>query len=79
MSNQTRCHFLQIPFAAFTATATPTVQKDIINNLKLKNVQKCCSSFDRYVFILIFERFIVVFFADQIFTSKSIPNPRRRK
>mgnify|MGYP001336791958 CR=1 FL=1 len=39
--------FPQTPFAAFTATATPRVQQDIIQQLGLKNVARFRASFNR--------------------------------
>ena len=36
-----------VPFIALTATATPTVQQDIVRNLKLKSPQVTCTEFDR--------------------------------
>ncbi len=42
-----RTHFPDVPIAAFTATATKKVQKDIISQLKLNNPFIIRSSFDR--------------------------------
>ena len=39
--------FPGVPILALTATATPTVQQDICNSLKLKNVLITRTSFDR--------------------------------
>ena len=36
-----------VPFLALTATATPTVQKDICTSLKLNNPLLTCTNFDR--------------------------------
>lgn len=47
MLGKLRKEFMSIPFAAFTATATPVVQKDLIQNLMLSNPQITCTSFDR--------------------------------
>lgn len=36
-----------VPMLALTATATPTVRRDIVSNLKLASPQMTCSGFDR--------------------------------
>nr|XP_029716283.1 Werner syndrome ATP-dependent helicase-like [Aedes albopictus] len=36
-----------VPILAVTATATPTVRKDIVNGLRLRSPQMTCSGFDR--------------------------------
>ncbi|XP_071830122.1 bifunctional 3'-5' exonuclease/ATP-dependent helicase WRN-like isoform X2 [Apostichopus japonicus] len=38
----------QVPFMALTATATPSVQRDICESLQLKNPSLSCTSFDRH-------------------------------
>ncbi len=40
-------HFPQVPIATFTATATPLVQQDIIDQLHLQTPYKAIGSFDR--------------------------------
>lgn len=42
-----RRHFPDAVLSGFTATATPQVQSDIVNNLVLKNPRKFVASFDR--------------------------------
>jgi len=42
-----RKQFSQVPIIALTATATPKVQEDIIEQLSLNNPKICVSSFDR--------------------------------
>lgn len=41
-----RC-FPDVPLMALTATATPRVQKDVVQQLHLKNCVVFCSSFNR--------------------------------
>ncbi|PIK56337.1 putative Werner syndrome ATP-dependent helicase [Apostichopus japonicus] len=38
----------QVPFMALTATATPSVQRDICESLQLRNPSLSCTSFDRH-------------------------------
>lgn len=45
--NELREQYKGVPFAAFTATATPRVQNDIIENLSFVNYKKFVGSFDR--------------------------------
>lgn len=45
--NQLKELFPTVPITAFTATATPKVQQDILTQLQLRNCQSFVSSFDR--------------------------------
>lgn len=41
------CLFFKVPIVALTATASPSIRKDIVDCLNLKNPQITCTSFDR--------------------------------